>query len=181
MKMGAAMNGGGKPKDKGGEFYPTPAEAVTAVLPYLDDFPREVWEPACGEGDISKVLEADGFDVFSSDLWDRGYGVTGIDFLSVQNIDIGTPIITNPPFSLAARFIEHAINVEFCAYLLKATFWNAARRLPLFNARLPSAIHPLTWRLDFNGKGAPVMDCAWVIYRPGATRTDFEPIRKPTA
>ena len=41
-----------------------------------------VWECACGEGHISKVLESHGYNVVSTDLVYRGYGrLNPCDFL----------------------------------------------------------------------------------------------------
>lgn len=55
------------------DFYPTPPEAVRALLS-VEAFEGSIWEPACGDGAISKVLLAAGFDVVSTDLIDRGFG-----------------------------------------------------------------------------------------------------------
>jgi hypothetical protein len=41
------------------EFYPTPPETVRALLP-VDSFDGSIWDPACGEGAIAKVLAASG-------------------------------------------------------------------------------------------------------------------------
>ena len=51
-------------------------------------------------------------------------------------------IITNPPFNLAAEFIERsaAKNIPF-AMLTKATFWHAKKRQKLFEATRPMADH----------------------------------------
>lgn len=89
------------------DFYPTPPRATIALLDAVE-FVGSVWEPACGDGAISKVLTARGFDVTSSDLIDRGYGISGRDFL----LDYQTTadnIITNPPFKHAQEFVEHAL------------------------------------------------------------------------
>lgn len=55
------------------DFYPTPPEAVRALLS-VETFEGSIWEPACGDGAISKVLLDAGHEVVSSDLIDRGYG-----------------------------------------------------------------------------------------------------------
>jgi hypothetical protein len=63
------------------DFYPTPPEAVRALLS-VEQFDGTIWEPACGDGAISRELEAHGHNVVSTDLIDRGYGQSGSDFLS---------------------------------------------------------------------------------------------------
>lgn len=89
------------------DFYPTPPRATHALLS-VENFEGGIWEPACGDGAISKVLEAAGHEVYSTDLIDRGYGVAGVDFL----LDYQTTadnIITNPPFKHAEEFVTHAL------------------------------------------------------------------------
>ena len=77
------------------DFYPTPPEATLALL-NKQKFEGNIWECACGDGAISKILIDEGYDVYSSDLIDRNYGDVGLDFLeSNKKYD---NIITNPPF-----------------------------------------------------------------------------------
>ena len=58
-----------------------------------------VWECACGEGHISKVLESHGYNVVSTDLVYRGYGrVIPCNFLTENVADFNGDIITNPPY-----------------------------------------------------------------------------------
>ena len=78
------------------DFYATPSNATEELLK-RETFDGSIWECACGDGAISKLLIEKGYEVYSSDLIDRGYGETGIDFLkSNKKFD---NIITNPPFS----------------------------------------------------------------------------------
>jgi hypothetical protein len=89
------------------DFYPTPPVSTIALL-RVESFRGDIWEPACGDGAISKVLIGHGYTVKSSDLIDRGYGEAGIDFL----LDYQTTadnIVTNPPFKFAQEFVEHAL------------------------------------------------------------------------
>jgi hypothetical protein len=94
------------------EFYPTPPSATRALLS-AESFDGPIWEPACGEGHISKVLEATGHTVVSTDLatcWD--YGDTGRDFLR-ERVPLAKHIITNPPYGkgLADAFVSHALRL----------------------------------------------------------------------
>lgn len=74
-----------------------------------DHIPGFIWECACGNGNLASYLIKNGFKVYATDLKDRGYGIRGIDFLqSSANADI---ILTNPPYSLATEFIEHALKI----------------------------------------------------------------------
>lgn len=184
---------------KPADLYPTPVDGTESVIPALevirehlglpDNASCRVWEPACGDGRMARVLEWHGFDVFGSDFRETpGYGIGGIDFLKDQPRTTGLiphdsfdMIVTNPPFSLAERFIRQALSITpNVAMLLKATYWNAASRLPFFMEHRPAFVLPLTFRLAFleseRGK-SPLMDCVWVIWSGlGEEHCVFEPI-----
>ena len=53
------------------DFYPTPAYVTQALLDNYR-FTGEIWEPACGDGRMSKILEQYYSKVESSDLINRG-------------------------------------------------------------------------------------------------------------
>ena len=53
------------------DFYPTPRYVTEALLDNYA-FEGKIWEPACGDGRMSKVIEERYDDVYSSDLIDRG-------------------------------------------------------------------------------------------------------------
>ena len=86
------------------DFYRSDPKAISLLEKYdllVDD---KYWECACGDGVLSNRLIDLGYDVYSSDLFDRGYGDVGIDFLK-QTAKWDGSIITNPPFSLLEDFI----------------------------------------------------------------------------
>ncbi len=91
------------------DWYPTWPGATRALLS-VERFDGAIWEPACGEGDMSKVLEAAGYDVISSDLIDRGYGEGGRDFL-MEWQPRAPNIVTNPPFRWAIEFTDRALQL----------------------------------------------------------------------
>lgn len=151
------------------DFYPSTPECVTSFLAVEREHLQgmKILEPCCGDGAISKILEADGLDVTSVDLVYRGYGTGGIDFLWTMETDCNA-IITNPPFNLSEKFIRHALEVlevDYLALLLKSQYWHAKRRATLFEKHPPAIVYPMTWRPDFLGKGAPTMDCQWTVWR----------------
>lgn len=86
------------------DFYETPAEGVTRLLDRPDLAPSTnavIWECAAGRGAISNVLTERGYSVYSTELRDRGFGETGVDFLTAGRPNTeGHPlvILTNPPF-----------------------------------------------------------------------------------
>ena len=91
------------------EFYPTPPEAIRALLS-VETFKGPIWEPACGDGAIAQELEAAGYDVVATDLAEYGYGESGRDFLAEPE-PLAPTIITNPPYGrgLADRFVRQAL------------------------------------------------------------------------
>jgi hypothetical protein len=93
------------------EYYPTPPEATRALLS-VESFDGPIWEPACGEGAIAKVLTDHGHAVVSTDLYAYGFGESGVDFLR-QREHQAKHIITNPPYGngLADRFLRHALTL----------------------------------------------------------------------
>lgn len=91
------------------EFYPTPPEAVRALLS-VETFDNPIWEPACGDGAVAKVLMAAGHTVVSTDLYGYGFGLSGVDFLAEAE-PRAIHIVTNPPYGhgLADAFIAKAL------------------------------------------------------------------------
>ena len=62
------------------DFYETPIEAVQALLS-VESFTGEIWECACGKNRIANILKDNNYNVFSSDLVDRGVNAHIINFL----------------------------------------------------------------------------------------------------
>jgi hypothetical protein len=61
---------------KPADLYPTPVNATEAIVELLKGLGvQRVWEPACGDGRIARVLEWHGMDVTGTDLREHtGYG-----------------------------------------------------------------------------------------------------------
>lgn len=166
------------------DFYPTPPEATLALLNEIAGHvpPRSaIWEPACGDGAISKVLIAHGFTVIETDIAARGRPSEQIDFLKTEKRR-SEIIITNPPFNLATEFIAHAdaLGVQKMALLLKSNFWNVAKNVEVFQRWTPAMVLPLTWRIDFTGAGRPHTDCTWTFWdRNAPSLAMTKPLKKP--
>lgn len=107
------------------DYYATEPKAVELLLEQ-EIFHTYIWEPACGEGHISKVLKAHGYKVRSTDLIDRGYGEGEVDFFKEGKSETPMDIITNPPYKYAKEFVEHALDISMdgtkIAMFLKLTF-----------------------------------------------------------
>lgn len=169
-KLGKMMTGGDAGNRQENDYYGTPEDCTTALVREERErlaLLERLWEPACGEGAICDVLAENGLSFIGTDLVDRDYlgHEHTMDFLET-NVRLAPGIITNPPFSLAAKFIHHAhhLGVDYMALLLKSTFWHAERRRRLFELWTPRRIYAMTWRPDFLKKGAPTMDCMWCVW-----------------
>lgn len=155
------------------DYYATEPKAVELLLEQ-ESFRETIIEPACGEGHISKVLEAHGFDVISTDLIDRGYGKGGMDFFKYTRND-GADIITNPPYKYAKEFVEHALNISAdgtkIAMFLKLTFLEGKGRRDLFKTHPPKTVYVSSARLQCgkNGcfDGTSMVAYAWFVWEKG--------------
>src|ERR1700742_4768976 len=87
---------------QGPDFFPTPQWATFALIEN-EKFSGEIWESACGDGAMSRVLETTGCRVISSDLYNRGFGEIGIDFLTTKRETDN--IVTTPPYNSAEGFV----------------------------------------------------------------------------
>lgn len=92
------------------DYYAT-HPSVTADLLRVETFSNEILEPCCGGGYMAEVIKNEGYSVVASDLVDRGYGQGGVDFLTAY-FPVGKyDIITNPPYSNVAAFINKALEI----------------------------------------------------------------------
>ncbi len=158
------------------DYYATQPLAVEKLLE-IETFSTNIWECACGEGHISKVLENRGHIVKSTDLIDRGYGESGVDFLKQTNRFDGD-IITNPPYKYAQEFIEKALSLisekRKVAMFLKLQFLEGKRRKSLFLSDPPHTVWVSSSRLacakngDFKRSGlSGAVAYAWFIWEKG--------------
>jgi hypothetical protein len=152
------------------DFYPTPPEATEALL-RAESFDGPIWEPACGDGAISKVLEAAGHRVVSTDLVERGYGQSGVDFL-MEWQSRAPNIITNPPYKLAVPFLRHslAMTTGKVAMLLRLTFLESKLRAEYLPTTPFARVHVFGQRITFkhpdarDTHGGGMMCFAWFVW-----------------
>ncbi|MBO0661184.1 hypothetical protein LQ948_01235 [Jiella sp. MQZ9-1] len=154
------LNGGFKPTAKrfadldGPDFFPTPAWATYALIDN-ESFVGEIWECACGNGAMSSVLEQTSRRVISSDLFDRGYGDRGIDFLDTRRRSDN--IITNPPYNAAEGFVRSGLRAsgkKFALLLRLAFLEGANRQRTIFSESPPSRVWVFSERITFYPVGA---------------------------
>jgi len=175
MSIVGFNNKGDRQKD---DFYATP-EPTTEALLSVEKFEGRVWEPCCGEGHISKVLIRHGYEVQSTDLVDRNYGQSRIDFLfETTKCD---NIITNPPYKNALDFAEKAVQLASnkCALLLKLNFLEGIKRKAFFAVHPPATVYVFSQRQSLMKNGVPyqggMMALAWFVWHINQT-TSFTKI-----
>ena len=154
------LNGGFKPTLKrfadlaGPDFFPTPAWATHALIDN-ERFDGEIWEPACGDGSMARVLEQTGCPVRATDLFDRGYGEAGQDFLTTDYVTDN--IVTNPPYNAAEGFVRSGIacsRKKFALLLRLAFLEGANRQRTIFATNPPSRVWVFSERITFYPAGA---------------------------
>lgn len=156
------------------DFYPTPVEFVDCLTHFLDLRMRVVWEPACGEGHISKRLLCSAAAVISTDLIDRGFGRGGIDFLKAGRMaGTATDIVTNPPYGdLSDEFVAAALEltapVDGVVALFMRNEWdcgvkrmNSFMNHPAFAMKIVVTKRP---RWIEGSKGSPRHSYAWYVW-----------------
>ncbi len=160
------------------DYYATEPKAMELLLE-VETFNSDVWECACGEGHLSKVLISNGYRVKSTDLINRGYGVGGVDFLK-QTEKYNGDIITNPPYKYATEFIYKALDLiplgNKVAMFLKIQFLEGKKRKKLYLEHPPKVIYVSSSRLlcAKNGKfekmikgGGSAVAYAWYVWEKG--------------
>jgi hypothetical protein len=161
----------GRPID---DFYPTPSEVTKALLS-VERFPAVILEPACGDGAISRVLEECGYKVYSSDLYDHGYGQIGIDFLGDHYKAIPNQyqlgLITNPPFKLLEGFIRKSMELNFIkiAMFAKLSALEGKSRSELLENTLLKNVWIFKKRVTLTRNGEPsrnggMIAFAWYVW-----------------
>lgn len=179
------LNGGFKPTLKrfadldGPDFFPTPAWATHALIDN-ERFEGDIWECACGDGSMSRVLEKTGCKVDSSDLFERGYGESGVDFVTANRA--ASNIVTNPPFNSAEGFVASGIrnSKSKFALLLRLAFLEGANRAnTIFSKSPPSRVWVFSERVTFYPAGAAVKSSgttayAWFVWDKSALGTELK-------
>lgn len=151
------------------DFYPTHPGATRALLG-VEKFDGAIWECACGEGDISSVLEDAGYAVVSTDLIDRGYGECRRDFLMEWKSEAPN-IVTNPPFKLASKFVEKALDLTRgkVAMFLRLAFLEGVERGGIFPEQPLARIWVMSrrvpmWRGEVRDEIGSLMAMAWFVW-----------------
>lgn len=161
------------------DYYATDPRAVEMLL-QMETFAPVIWEPACGEGHISKVLQAHGYEVISTDLIYRGFGdPEPLNFLEETIDGFEGDIITNPPYSVGLQFVERALESVRpggkVAMFLKVQFLEGKRRGEFFKKSPPRSVYISRSRLacykngDLTTNPESAIAYAWYVWEKGFT------------
>lgn len=161
------------------DYYATDPRAVEMLL-QMETFAPVIWEPACGEGHISKVLQAHGYEVISTDLIYRGFGdPEPLNFLEETLDGFEGDIITNPPYSVGLQFVERALESVRpggkVAMFLKVQFLEGKRRGEFFKKSPPRSVYISRSRLacykngDLTTNPESAIAYAWYVWEKGFT------------
>jgi hypothetical protein len=179
------LSGGFKPTIKrfadldGPDFFPTPAWATYALIDN-ENFSGEIWESVCGNGAMSRVLDLTKCAVVSSDLYDRGFGEAGVDFLTANRRSDN--IITNPPYNSAEGFVRAGVQqaTQKFALLLRLAFLEGANRAnTIFSKIPPNRVWVFSERITFYPigavqKGTGTTAYAWFVWDKDASGTELK-------
>lgn len=136
MKAGLMLGVNPQSQREENDFYATDPFAIKISQDFFKKIglDNNVWECACGIGNLSESLKELGYNVYSSDLIDRGFGEV-IDFLKTDKKWNGD-ILTNPPFKLAVQFVEKSMELleegKQAVFFLKIQFLETNKRAKLF-------------------------------------------------
>lgn len=125
-------------------------------------------------GHLADVLKLNGYNVRATDLIDRNYGESGINFLEQQEQYNGD-ILTNPPYKYALEFVEKALELipkgNKVIMFLKLQFLEGQERRRLFDTMQLAKVYVFSKRQQCakNGifTGSSAVAYAWFVWIKG--------------
>lgn len=170
------------------DYYATDPIAIDKLLE-VEKPHRFIWECACGGGHLSERLTERGYDVFNSDIKNRGYAEQHLvlDFLKQEGklFSFEHDILTNPPYKYATEFVLKALELLHegckCYMFLKLTFLEGKRRyIELFRDTPPRSVYVFSERVlcaknaEFDRMregGGSAVAYAWFVWQKGYAGT----------
>ena len=158
------------------DFYATPPKAGELLLE-IEPQLNNIWECACGAGHLAKVFDQAGKLARATDLYDRGYGETGVDFLLFPKQWDGD-IVTNPPFKASMDFILTALSIipegRYVGMFLPTRYLEGIeRRDRIFDPHPPIRVWISSKRIgcarnaDFGSHSDAAISFAWYVWQKG--------------
>lgn len=163
------------------DFYATHPHALEIFLDKLEEdgfeLHHKIWECACGKGHLSSMLKCKGYEVWSTDKFNRGYGELFFDFFEATNKPVYCDILTNPPYKYAEKFVEHALDIQEKGYytimFLKIQFLEGQARKKLFEKYPPQYVYVNSSRQlcamngEFDKYKTTAICYCWFIWQKG--------------
>ncbi len=139
------------------DFYPTPPWCYENLDIDWSMF-SSAHEPCRGDGRIQFFLEEEqGIPCSYSEIMeDKDF------FEHIESTDL---ILSNPPFSIAKEFIDHSLKLSnTCIMLMRINYLGSIGRHVWWKENTPTALHVLSKRPSFTGKGTDATDYAWYVW-----------------
>lgn len=138
------------------DYYPTPEWCYKNLDIDWSQF-NKILEPCKGDGRIVSFLEEKGLDVDWCEIQE------GKDFFEHEGeYDL---VFTNPPFSIALEFIEHAFTMApTVIMLLRVNFLAAVKRYDFWQQFPPDGLYILSKRPSFIGTRSDSQEYAWFVW-----------------
>lgn len=165
------------------DYYATDPQACKDFLWAFQDRDKEeldrmIWEPACGEGNLARLLMKRGHLVLATDKIDRGFGNVH-DFLENKDrLEWRGDIITNPPYkgNMDIEFVKRSLDIvspgKWVIMLFKVQFLASKKRYFLFQNLPPKYIYIHSsrikiWKNNEDDGGSNALDYAWYVWKKG--------------
>jgi len=161
------------------DFYPTPPGCLSAFIhanPAQFPYGTTFHDPACGRGDLVKVLRQRGYACSGADLYSYAdlsrvphQSLTwGADFLSARPQASGAEVlVTNPPFTHVLDFARKAVGeYPVVVLLVRNSFLGGSKaRTPFWHAFPCTSIQTLWPRPSFtDGARTDNSEYSWVVW-----------------
>jgi len=169
----------------GRDLYTTEPKDVERFLRALKrdrlKLSEPIWEPAAGQGDISKTLMRYGHNVYSTDICpykDGSIEIPPLDFFTGGNDFQCKTILTNPPFNKHEEFLLRALSLNVdVVFFVRLSFLASIRRLKIFKRYKPTYVYIYSGRAHCykNGdrdKSQNMIDYCWMMWQYPYPRID---------
>lgn len=156
------------------DYYATDPRAIDDLLK-KESLDHNLWECASGGGHLVNRLRELGYNVYSTDLIDRGHQDEIIDFLKCHKPFDGD-IITNPPYKYCSEFILRALYLvgeghKVAMFLKLTTLEGGERYRNIYSKYPPKNIYVYSKRIECasngNFKGSSAVCYAWFVWEKG--------------
>ena len=160
------------------DFYETPSWAIRAVIPALPSLDgKRVLDPGCGTGAILRELGAAFPECDITGLekdrarFEHAISTTDLPvirgdfFTHAEKYDA---IVSNPPYSHALEFVQHALTLAPVVCMLLRLPWLASQKRAEWHRENPSHVNVLPKRPSFTGDGkTDATEYAWFVWGTG--------------